>query len=212
MKNLIILFLFGSADICFGQKDSIAVHNIGVCAGGLNYRSGYGVVYYAHFTYEKRKSFFAFGPVIGQKLRISWENDSYPVSGQYRLNGFHFVYQLNPFSKKKRLGFYFQNEFLFHYYTDKGVDKVYETIQHQWIPAIKSYKSHQTDISDYIGFGFKEKFLKNFYLNQSLGIGIGGSSRVADFGDINYNRNNQYYWAGLMLKIGLGYTFDKANK
>ena len=174
--------------------------------------NGYGFDYFAHCTYEKGKSFFSLGPIIGLKLKLGSQYDNYPISGRYGLSGFHAVYQLSPKQKGKSFSAYLQYEFIFQYYSYKG-EAIVQPTTNPWIPEIKSYKSNFTNIEHCIGFGCKEKFLKNFYANQSIGFGFRSDSKVIDYGDINYNRNLQYGWApGVMLKIGVGYIFKKKSK
>src|ERR1035437_875880 len=215
MKTLLILLLLVTANICYGQKDTITPKNIilGANTGIMIHGHAYAFDYFGHFTIEKGKSFLAIGPVIGLKLKPTNGYDYNPVDGQYQLNGLHIVYQLNPNPKGKRFDFYFLNEFMFLYYTDKGVLPFYYlNSYYNYIPVYKSYKFHQTDLEDYIGYGFKVKFLKNFYVNQNIGIGIIYTSSVIDYGDVDYNRSNHSFEPSIILKLGLGYTFNNKLK
>ena len=94
--------------------------------------------------------------------------------------------------------------------SDKGIHQIFEPIpfSNQYVPVDKTYKSHRTDIADFIGYGFKVKFLKNFYLNQSIGIGIRYYSSVSDYEDTKYSSYQKDTELGVLLKLGLGYTFD----
>ena len=216
MKTFLIILLYGTTDICLGLTDTITTKKIilGVSAGIMAEEYENSFDYSAHLTVEKGKSFFAVGPIIGQKpILDNSANLSNPRFGQYQLTGFHFVYQINPNPKGKRFNFYFQNEFMFHYTTDKGVNQFYYTQNfYNPIPVIKSYKSHQTLIEDFISTGFKVRILKNFYINQSIGIGLFYSSTVVDFGENNYNKNWHDIEPDIILKMGVGYTFSNKLK
>ncbi len=208
-KTFLILLLLGSANICLGQKDTIVPRKIilGVSIGVMpSYITG-GLDYQAHFTIEKGKSFFALGPIVGRTNKMDLFYDRYHNIGQYALNGFHTVYQINPNPKGKRFNFYFQNDFIFLYYTDKGTTENVYQYNSYYYPLTKSYKSRQTQIEDFIGYGFKVKFLKNFYMNQSIGVGLVYNSTIIDYGDVNFNRRSKWIEPGAILKLGLGYTF-----
>ena len=213
LKTLLIILILGSTDICFGQTDTITHKKFifGVSMGTMNSIEPESFDYYSHFTIEKGGSFFAIGPVIGNKLKIQryYLNS---VSSVYQLSGLHAVYQLNPNTKGKRFNFYFQNEFIFLYHTDKGVNYVYIPNSYNSFPVPRSYKSHETGIADFIGYGFKVQFLKNFYLNQSIGIGVVYNYSKADYGDISLNYTEHGFQPGLILKLGLGYIFNKKLK
>ena len=134
------------------------------------------------------------------------------TTGQHSLNGLHLVYQINPNSKGKIFDFYFQYEFIFLYYTDKGTTENMYKYSSQNFPLTLSYKSHQTEIENTIGYGFKFKFLKNFYLNQNIGIGIGYNAINIDYGDYRFNKSRHYYELIPGFNIGIGYKFDNTLK
>lgn len=213
MKTLLILLLIVSTIFCIGQTDTIVPpqKNLGVNIGLMPSFILDDFNYYANFTIEKGKHFFAIGPLIGLRLEMNRHSTSSPVAGQYWLNGINLIYQKNPNTKGKRFDFYFQNEFLLFYYTDRGIDK-YVNVPNQNYSITKSYKSHRIFVEDCIGYGFKVKFLKNFYINQSIGLGVSYSSLVIDYGDPLYNIIRDYFDPGLILKMGIGYTFKNKSK
>jgi hypothetical protein len=67
-------------------------------------------------------------------------------------------------------------------------------------------------MAGYYGFGLKEKFLKYFYINESIEAGIEYNSKTIDYGDINCNIKEHDYNPDLIFKIGLGYTIDYKSK
>lgn len=212
MKKLIIFLLCCSSGICFGQADSTSGKRIvlGLNVGTLFGNEGDGAYY--NFTMERGGSHFELGPVFGSKMDLSHgSNDNY-YNGNFSLTGLNAVYQISPNTKRKIFQSYFQNEFFFHYYIDNNTTKeLYSNYGHQFLPAAISYKSHQTIIGDYIGWGFKVKFLNNFYVNQSIGMGMEYYATVLDYKDISYNsynRNDRSFRPGVILKLGLGYKFD----
>lgn len=216
MKTILFLILFNLTGICLGQTvtDSIAPKNIilgtriGVnpsfVTGGLNY--------YADFTIEKRKSYAAIGPIAGKTVKMDYWYDRGRSIKKYSLNGFHLVYQINPNPKAKRFDFYFQYEFIFLYYIDKGTTENMYKYSSQYYPLTLSYKSHQSEIENTIGYGFKFKFFKNFYLNQNIGIGIAYNAISINYGDYRFNSSRHYYELIPGLNIGVGYKFDKKLK
>lgn len=216
IKALLILLLTVSAITSFGQKDSIIPKKyiLGVSMGTIVDGNVNGINYYAHFTIERGKHFFAIGPLIGRQLEVlTWWGEVRAL-GKNRLNGVHCVYQINPNSKGKRFDFYFQNEFIFHYHFSNGEIKYYfdESGNYLTVPLSRPYKFHQTDIEDFISYGFKVKFLNNFYINQSIGIGISSSYSTFDFGNSRYNKKLKDTQADILLKIGIGYIFVKKVK
>lgn len=213
MKKLIIFLLFSSSCSCFGQADSIAGKRIilGVNTGTLFGSHGDGA--YSNFTMEKGHSHFEAGPVFGRKKSLRYAYHDYYYSGNFTLTGLNAVYQISLNTKRKIFQSYFQNELFFHYFIDNNTTKeVYTNQGHQFLPEPISYKSNQTIIGDFIGWGFKVKFLNNFYVNQSIGMGIEYYSTVRDYGDINYNRKDKYFRPGVILKLGVGYKFENRLK
>lgn len=188
------------------QTDSFAseknILRVGINIGAMPSYQWEGLDYYAHFTIEKGRNFVAVGPVIGLKLKME-NNYSQQVSEQYGLTGFYAVYQRYTKPRGKRFDFYFQNEFLFHYYTDKGI----YTTGHPNSPMVWSYKSEQKDIQDYIGYGVKIKFLKNFYVDQSFGLGIKYTTTVIDYEDPAFNKAEKGSLPSAKIKMAFGYTF-----
>lgn len=199
-----------SADIYFVPEDSNASKKniFGVSLGTMNSLSSDWADYTSQFTIEKGKSFFAIGPVIGNKLKLE-RNGNNVFSNQYHLTGFDIVYQYTPKQKRKVVRFYFQSEFIFLDHVNEGIDQLYirNPIDNKYYFVDKPFKSHQTDVAGFIGCGLKVKFLKNFYFNQSFGIGITYYSKVADYEDVAYSINESYTESGFLLKVGLGYTF-----
>jgi hypothetical protein len=209
MKKFIIFLLCFSSGICFGQADSTVGKRIvlGVNAGAVLGSEGFGAC--SNFTMEKGHSHFEVGPVFGPKKDLRYVHSDYYYRGNVSLTGLNAVYQISLNPKRKIFQSYFQNEFFFHYYIDNNTtQEVYTNQGHQFLLAPISYKSHQTIIGDYIGLGFKVKFLNNFYVNQSIGMGMEYYSKVLDYEDINYSRSDHSFQPGVILKLGLGYKFD----
>lgn len=208
--TVLILILFCSTNICFGQKDSITPKNIilGTRIGITPSFVTGGLDYYADFTIEKGKHFIAIGPIIGKTLKMDYWYDRGPNLEKYSLNGFHIAYQINPNPKGKKFDFYFQYEFTFLYYLDNGITENIYKYNSSYYPLTLSYKSHQSEIDFTAGYGFKFKFFRNFYLNQNIGIGIGYNSLVVNYGDYRFNRSNHNYELIPALNIGVGYKFD----
>lgn len=184
----------------FLQADTMASKKIilGINTGSLISGGSGGLNFYAYFTLEKGKSLFAVGPVIGPEFKIALFGGS-PVHGTYGLNGFHTIYQINPNNKAKRFDFFFQYDFFYLYHTYKGIETY---------PYNKgAYNSYQINIENYIGYGFKVKFFKNFYLNQSIGTGAIYTSYTLDYENFQ-GQTNRAFEPSLIIKIGLGYKFD----
>lgn len=210
-KTLLILLLLISANICIGQQDTLASKKfiLGVnISSTLDGESGFG--YYTNFTIENGQNFFSIGPAFGSTKRLIGERDGiHSYYGNIALTGFDVVYQISPNPKRKIFQPYFQNELAFHYYVDNNTTQEIITDHgNEYFTTSIPYKSHQSVIGDFIGWGFKVKFLKNFCVSQSIGIGIEYYSTIQDFGDINYNRNDHYFYPDLKLKMGVGYKFD----
>lgn len=210
MKKLLIFLLCCSSFICFGQADSSAGKGIvlGVNAGTVLGSQGVGA--YSNFTMEKGHSHFEVGPVFGSKknLRHAY-HDYYFYSGNFTLTSLNAVYQISLNPKRKIFQSYFQNEFFFHYFIDNNTTEgVYTNLGFVFLPTAMPYKAHQTILGDFLGWGFKVKFLNNFYVNQSIGIGMEYYSSVLNYEDKSYNRKDQYFRPGVILKLGLGYKFD----
>lgn len=168
-----------------------------------------GFDYYAHFTMEKGKNTFSGGPVIGQKAGINYYSSHY-LTGVYALTGLNLVYQRNPNPDHKKFGvdLFFQHEFILRNYKDKGKSYVND---HN-IQVAQSYKSRQTDIQAYAGYGIKEKLFKNFYLNQRIGFGVIYRSTVINYENTKYNSNDHNTQLAILLKMGIGYKFDYKSK
>jgi|GEM_PF-5493250 len=212
MKIFFTILIAVSVNCCIGQTDTILTTPkfiLGVNTGTMIHGMADALDYFAHFTIEKKKHFLAVGPIVGLKLKMDGQYSEDFIAKQYRLNGLHIVYQINPNPKGKRFDFYFQNEFIFLYYIDKGIGyvQVYYPAIHLVDAIPQSYKSHLACIEDYIGYGFKVKFLKNFYFNQSIGIGILHSAEAINYEDATYNIRSNDTNPGVILKMGLGYTF-----
>lgn len=214
MKSKIFLsiLILSLSDICFGQKDSIAPKkNIFGINTGILTDNQTGFDYYTHFTLEKGQSLFAIGPIIGQKIKIGGSNgdDFRSDGGNYTLTGFNAVYQISPNPDRKIFHSYFQNELVFHYYIDNNTTN--NPNEQVWLTSPISYKSHQTIIGDFIGWGFKVKFLNNFCISQSIGLGIAYYSTIQNYENIIYNRNDHNFNLDFIAKLGLGYKFDYKN-
>ncbi|PCJ23286.1 MAG: hypothetical protein COA97_12005 [Flavobacteriales bacterium] len=202
-----IIFLVIS-NISNGQVDSVKSKVVwGVNVGSLLSQASEGFNYYIYATAKISKSFFALGPVLGPKLKISRYNYSYSTNEQYKLNGFHFVYQINPNPVGKVFNFYFQYQFVYLYYRDEGVEYI-GGYYNNGVSTLEPYKSHRIDIESFIGYGFNLKFSKNFYLSQSVGIGLTYESTSVDMENPDLiDDNDGYFGPSLMLNASLGYKF-----
>jgi len=168
---------------CAGQSDSThkKKYNLGIGIGTSVSPATHGLNYSADMTVEKGKSFFAAGLIIGPRIRIcpyitigGYEETS---PGQNRINGFHTLYQFNPNPKGKRFDFFFQYEFIYLLYQDQGnyfnyyPAYVIGTTLYPSQLKLVNYQSNYLYLENYIGYGFKVKFLKHFSLTQCFGIG-----------------------------------------
>ncbi len=212
MKSFLFILLLVFANICLGQKDSIAPKKIiyGFKAGGLIDDGEQGPGGYIHFTMEKGQSYFSAGPLFSQKKKVVGRSDGDDIPfyyNNYGLTGFNAVYQISPIPKSRVFQSYFQNELLFHYFMDNGTTGNPNDGGDYLTTAIP-YKSHQMVIEDFFGWGFKVKFLKNFYLNQSISLGLAYYSTVQNYNDINYNSTGHNFFPAFLAEIGLGYKFE----
>lgn len=205
--KMILILVFASYSICNGQSDSITQNkNIyGVNLGCVLYGAMHSLDYYSNFSVERKKHCFAFGPIIGLNLRLVKDYDIYPITGNYKINGLHLIYQKNPNTKGKVFDFYFQNECIARYYTNNGATDWYISSPPPYTP----YKGRLIEFADYIGYGFKMKFLKNFYINQSIGVGITYRKTVIEYAVDGYDINKKETQPSFIIKMGLGYNFNR---
>lgn len=213
MRKLLYIFLiiFSTAESIFGQKDTTGTtpEKIvwGTSIGTLYSIASYSLNYFAYGTLDKGKSFFALGPVLGPKLYFNDGAPHYPQSGEYRLNGFHCVYQINPNPERKRFDFYFQYQFIFLYYQTEGNN--YDFVNGAIVTY--PYNAYLSAVENFIGYGFKVKFLKSFFLTQSISIGLNREHTLIDHDNPNFHDYDYgYSWQpDFMINAGLGFNFNK---
>jgi hypothetical protein len=162
------------------------------------------IFYFAWLTIEKGKSFFSAGPVLGTKLKMTRYAEGDKRTGQYALNGVHFVYQFNPNPKARIVDFFFQYQFVFLRYKDGGIDN-YTYINNE------PYQSHRTDIESFLGMGYKIKFLQNVYLTHSFGAGFIHERTLVNYTNI-HDSEDTFLFVNGMVSVGLGYTFNNFKK
>ena len=195
---------------CAGQSDTTIkkIYNFGIGIGTSVSPATHGLNYSADVTVEKGKSFIAAGLIIGPKLIIRpyfppGSNFNAGPNGLNRINGFHTLYQFNPNPKGQRFDFFFQYEFIYLLYQDQGQYSDYNNSTSQI--TVVNYQSNVLYLENYIGYGFKVKFLKHFSLTQSFGIGhLYYLSKMNN--DIIYGPT--YSFSG-NVKLTLNYNFDK---
>lgn len=166
---------------------------------------------YAHFTMEKGQIFFSIGPTFGNKKDLGAAyHDYYYKPNSYSLNGIRAVYQVSPNPARKVFQSYIHNELFFHYYSDKGkTQEVFtDVIQHTWLTSATSYNHQQTIVGNYLGWGFKLKLPYHFYINNAIALGISHFTTTQTYGISSYNSHFSYYNYDVLLKIGVGHTFD----
>ena len=161
--------------------------------------SGIGVPNYSlHFTIDTKKNFFSIGPLISRNLDLS---SSYyygsGVKNGYTLNGFILQYRHYPNSKAKVFDFFFHNQFIFQYFKDKGEDGL-------MYYGLDSYKSQLINTGNFIGYGFDVKFLKHFYVSQSVSAGIFYYNLTQDYENID-DIVDKYHSPGFIINFGIGY-------
>jgi len=190
-----------TTEYCIGQVDTCRTKKIilGISACTFISNDIYGINYYGSFTADKNKNRLTTGPIIG----LIWKLNSdflyaKPESKQIGINGFYLGYQLFPNTKGKTFDYFIQDQFIFQYYKDNGVDSEFPN---------DSYKSNLLNIGDFIGFGYQVKFLKRFYFTQSIGIGVIYKHLSVDYSNLpDHDDKGRYFsWT---TNLGLGYKFD----
>lgn len=195
---IIIISLILISNHTFGQ-DSIKTKKLefGICIGSNVSYATHGLNYFGYITIEKGGSLFAIGPVVGPKLKITRMrgNEPHYRTGEYRINGFHVLYQINPNPEGKIFDLFFQYEFNFLYYKDRGYE--YDD------PLLKgAYKAHDIYIENNVNYGFRLKIMKNINLNQSIGIGY-----LYYRSWINELNIDGYSGLGINAKLAINYKF-----
>ena len=166
---------------------------------------------YAHFTREKGQSFFSIGPTFGNKKDLGHlYHDRNYYSNTYSINGFRAVYQVSPNPARKVFQSYIHNEFVFHYYSDKGITPTVYSANYGSIdiPNYTRYYNRQVVIGNYLGWGFNLKLPGHFYINQSVALGIVNYANNNTYEISSYNRKFNYFDYTYMFKTGIGHTFD----
>ncbi|MGB3948981.1 MAG: hypothetical protein WBM13_13435 [Bacteroidia bacterium] len=218
--KFIKLVLFGIllfVHTCFAQKDSISKKQktfLGVASGNI---MGWDIsnAYYTHFTMQKGQSLFSIGPVFGNRKNLQYaKHDWYYYDNSLSVNGLSAICQIYAHPEKKTFQWYFMNELLFRYYSDKGRTQfIYSDIGYDvYLPAAINYNFHQSSIGAYLGFGLRVNFLKNFYCTSNIVVGLSYLTTVQKYENNTYNDKFDYYDYNLFLKAGLGYKFDYNNK
>ena len=211
MKPLLYLLIFSLTTSCYSQKDTSQSINKKIIWGAnigtiLSY-NGYGPNRHIYFTAEKRKSLITIGPVWGPQLQIRPTNINPKGNRVWQLNGIHLAYQFHPKPKAKTFEFFFQYQFIFLQYIDRDTDEYIRINNNQG----EKYKSTLRSFGNIFGIGYKIKFLKNFYLTQTAGIGIIYESMKVDYE--TYSDYNTYsYYPDVMTNIALGCTFNFKKK
>lgn len=220
IRIFFITVMFLTSAIAIAQQDTlpkISKIKYGVNVGWIVDSRALSRGSYVHFTMEKGQSFFSIGPTFGNNKDLKatyhdwyYYNKSHYNNKTYSLNGFRAVYQVTPNPARKVFQSYIHNEFIFHYYSDKGTtQQVYnDLIWGGYLPTATSYRHHQTIIGDYLGWGCKVKLPYHFYVNQSVAIGISRFTTTQTYDISSYNRKYSYYNYNVLLKIGVGHTFD----
>jgi hypothetical protein len=209
-NTILIIFLLFTTLLCSAQKDPTSQKmHVGVRGGVGLLSENDAFDYYANISIEKRKSFFALGPVIGEPIWVGYNSHISLSDKELSLNGLNFVYQRNPNPKGKRIDFYFQYIFGYFYNSDKGQFWYYPPIYGSNKQNNNNYDSHKSILACTIGYGFKWKIFSNFYLFQDFGMGAGYTRLSINYDDAKADINRKYFDARVGLNIGLEYKFDK---
>jgi hypothetical protein len=161
-----------------------------------------GLAVSPNFSLSKDKNTFDIGPIIDGIF-----SDRYPTG---KLSGLALGYQCNPNPKGKRFDFFFR----YNLYLKR--EKV--SIEDNWFYAgvteeSKMYGSYNF-LEQHVGFGFKIKFLKNYFFQNEIGAGYlyvksNLTNKITENGIITERKSSRGY-GGItgQVKLTLGYVFN----
>ncbi len=195
------------SSFCNGQADTLETKkgSWGANIGLLVSQDTDGYNKYIYGTYKKANSFIAFGPVWSPKRLYFGKGYSSAFDG-LKLNGAHVVYQYMPRMLSRHLNLFFEYDFLFKYNSGSGVDHRSFYQNKIYVNDSQPYKSYGASIENYLGYGLRVNFLKHFYLNQSIGIGLHYTNISIDYEHIE-DFKESYLEIGALIKLGIGCNF-----
>jgi hypothetical protein len=217
IKNLFLTFIYFLFLIsALGQTDTNKRSNnktsFGITVGTTASLVLERLDYEPYLTIEKGKNFFEAGPVIGNNRKIErYWSDSYESVPEKKssLNGFHFVYQINPNQKAKVFDFFFRVQLAFLNFKSNGIALAGSSnYPNGYLYSDQPFKANQRIISGLFGYGFNIKFLRNFYLSQSVNFGISQNFIHVDYGG-GVNNDSKKITPEMMFTLGVGCVFEK---
>lgn len=148
-----------------------------------------------------------FAPIIQQYTTEARNNPE-----DLRLTGLATSYFLNCPSSKSYLDFFFVYEFKAQWFNDHWTGNVFDS--DKGVYKEYGYESEEFFSSNTLGYGFKLKFGKHFYVQQSIAAGVRYSQIEGDpdYGPVPENitfdfrgySDFGFHWNG---SVSFGYTF-----
>jgi hypothetical protein len=171
IRNVVtVLLTIAVSQAALAQTDSSTAKkfrhgiSVGTVASGV---PGYPY-YFISYSIEKGRNRVSIGPVLGEKgggyqrysggTNISLQNNSF-------VKGLSGVYQFFPNPSGKRYDLFFQYEATWQYF---NYDRI-NTGSAIWI-TIPNYSSCWY-VGQYVGYGLRVRFLKNFEITHIIGLG-----------------------------------------
>jgi hypothetical protein len=130
---------------------------------------------------------------------------------KYSRTGVNYSYKIFPNPTSRIFNFYFLYNFQF------AMDRKKENVDYynySNIHLIGSITRTEYSITNCIGYGYKMRIVKGFYLNNSIGVGIGlfrNDSR-ADYPDVpsasHYDKGSMFGYGQPTIFANLGFGYD----
>ena len=216
-KQIYFLLLLTLTSNCFGQRDTTVAPkkfifgtNIGVYLSA----GSQAINYTPALTIKTKHTQFLLAPLIGPKWCVLYrENRPEPMpQPTFNLNGLNATFQVNPFPTRKVIDFFLEYNVGFQYikYQEQNTILDYNYITYRYTTHQEYYNLYRTNLENCLGLGFKIKFLRNFYFNQSIGLGMQYTFYSVGYPD-DYVKTEKYFSFDLIAKAGIGYTFERKN-
>lgn len=152
----------------------------------------------AGFIVERGRYFLGFGPV-GAMVEVQSANAQNFITRKHHVTGFHVTYQYRPHSLLRRFDFFFAANFIWQKHKETFLNN-YDNSQY-----FNPYIVRSDGMDGQIGYGYRLKFLKHFYLSNFVGLGLNENHVFSD--NVNNTEDNRISQKGLgyVINITLGY-------
>lgn len=206
-KYVILIPLLMLSCTLAAQKSREGTMELGITTSFSVYNYTFRGLANPHVSWQKDKLNFVIGPTLLVASNVGLNTTNFP-----KLTGLKSSLRYMPAMRNKRFTFFLSNDIIIQRIVDHWDANAYDERIGNY--ASFRYRNVEHLIEQYIGYGFKLKFARNWHLVKGVGIGyylsnLDGdelSSNAPEVENFDYRgyKNFGFSW---LIKLGAGISF-----